>query len=105
MRQPYQRTYQVTPHPTKVVNVAYSMGCEFGHANPPIQMCKKNDISSIKWKPPDASFVKLNFDGAVSHITSAAIGFIIRDDMGNPLLVGAKKSHYVSVPVTETLAL
>lgn len=95
---------QVTPHPTKVVNVAYSLGCEFWHANPP-QMCKKNDFSSIKWKPPDTSFAKLNFDGAVSHTTSAAIGFIIRDDMGNPLLVGAKKSHSLSVPVTEALAL
>ena len=87
-----------------VVNVAYSMGCEFWHANPSFQMCKKNDISSIKWKPPDTSFAKLNFDGVVSHTTSTAIGFIIRDDMGNPLLVGAKKSYSVSVPFTGALA-
>lgn len=38
-------------------------------------------------------------------VTIAAIGFIIRDNIGNPLLVGAKKSYSLSVPRTEALAL
>lgn len=67
---------------------------------PPIQMCKKNDISSIKWKLLDISFAKLNFDSVVSHPTSATIDFIIRDDIDNHILIGEKKSHSPSVQVT-----
>jgi hypothetical protein len=95
---------QVTPHPSKVIHVAYSIGCDFWNVNHHSQSHKFHDTSPIKWKPLDSSYTKLNFDGSVSR-PSAAIGFIIRDNVGNPLIVGAKKSYSLNVPVTEALAL
>lgn len=41
----------------------------------------------------------------MSHNTSVAIGFIIRDDNGNLMLSGVKKSRSLSVPITEALSL
>lgn len=53
---------------------------------------------------PCISFAKLTFDCSVSHNNSVAIGFIIRDENGNPImLASAKKSRSLSVPITEAL--
>lgn len=89
---------QVTPCPSKVVNVAYSVGCDLWSTNPPIQKYKKVSGPTIKWKPRDINFAKLNFDGVVSHCSNAAIGFIIQDS-------GVKKSRSLSVPITKALSL
>lgn len=47
----------------------------------------------------------MNFDGVVFHSTSVTIGFMIRDDIGNPFLVGEKKSYSLSVQVSEAYYL
>ncbi|KAL6194767.1 hypothetical protein ACLB2K_035843 [Fragaria x ananassa] len=59
---------------------------------------------TIHWYPPALNWVKLNFDGSVTS-SPAAIGFVIRDSLGNPLVVGALCLNFLSVYVAECCAL
>ena len=56
------------------------------------------------WSPPSPSFVKINFDGSVNG-TSAAGGFVIRDEFGRPLAAAARFAGKSSVPTAEARAL
>lgn len=63
-----------------MLRVAAQVGAEFWNANanhpgPSVAIQGPN----IKWKPPDDSHVKLNFDGSVLNADKAAAGFVIRD--------------------------
>ena len=43
-----------------------------------------------RWNMPDPNWVKLNFDGSIeSRSTEAGAGFIIRNDIGQPVGAGA----------------
>ncbi|KAL6214156.1 hypothetical protein ACLB2K_013594 [Fragaria x ananassa] len=58
----------------------------------------QNPLAIIKWHPPPPNFCKLNFDGSVNHMNSAATGFIIRDDNGQFVVDSAKRVGSSSVP-------
>lgn len=93
------------PSSSKVIHVAQAIGRDFAIANPKKDTSKRIKESNIKWKPPDQDFFKLNFDGSVITNHSAAIGFIIRDIDGCPIVACAKKATSFHVPTTEAIAL
>lgn len=50
--------------------------------------------------------MKINFDGSVVQPSSnAAIGFLLRDDAGYPIVVAARSIGKTTVPVAEAIAL
>ena len=83
---------QIKPHPAKVLRIAAQIGKDFWEANP-IGSNNSNATNHhyIKWKPPEANEIKLNFDGSVKKNEDVAAGFVIRDTHGSPLISGAKK--------------
>lgn len=54
----------------------------------------------IRWKPPDSNQVKINFDASVTPSNVAAIGFIIRDHAGNPIIASPRNIGKASMLVT-----
>ena len=56
------------------------------------------------WTPPAANFVKINFDGSVNG-SSAAGGFVIRDEFARPLAAVTRGVGKTSVPTAEAKAL
>lgn len=97
---------QIKPHPAKVLRAAAQVGRDFWEAN--ATSCTINNSTNqqrIRCKPPEASDVKLNFDGSVKKNAIAAAGFIIRDTYGAPLISGAKKLGLNGVLQAEGLAL
>ncbi|XP_040362131.1 uncharacterized protein LOC121049355 [Rosa chinensis] len=60
--------------------------------------------TTIKWKSPPASCIKLNFDGSMTK-TSTAGGFVIWDNQGNPLVAATKNAGSTTVPIVEAIAL
>ncbi|KAL6196209.1 hypothetical protein ACLB2K_031824 [Fragaria x ananassa] len=65
----------------------------------------QNPLAIIKWHPPPPNFCKLNFDGSVNHMDSAATGFIIIDDNGQFVAAGVKRVGSSSVPTVEVAPL
>ncbi|KAL6141888.1 hypothetical protein ACLB2K_060174 [Fragaria x ananassa] len=62
--------------------------------------------SSIKWTPPPPGVLKINFDGSVVQPSSnAAMGFLLRDDAGCPIVAAARSFGKTTVPVAEAIAL
>jgi ribonuclease HI len=60
----------------------------------------------VKWKPPNAGWLKVNFDGAFDcHTRQGGLGFLIRDSNGQ-FLGGSSKalSNVVSAEHAELLA-
>lgn len=55
----------------------------------------------IKWHPPRPNFVKLNFNSYVDPNHNVVCGFVVRNELGSPLLAGSKNIGQV-VPVAET---
>ncbi|KAB2629940.1 hypothetical protein D8674_007459 [Pyrus ussuriensis x Pyrus communis] len=60
--------------------------------------------SSIRWRPPDVGFVKLNFDGSVVN-QGATSSFVIRNETGEPIAAGTRFIGQNTISVTECLAL
>ncbi|KAL6196043.1 hypothetical protein ACLB2K_031660 [Fragaria x ananassa] len=61
---------------------------------------------NIKWNPPPQGQVKINFDGLVIQQTSDVVaGFILRDDVGCPLIAFARKLKKTTIPIAEATAL
>ena len=58
----------------------------------------------IRWSHPRIGYVKLNFDGSVVS-QRAASGFMIRNDLGLPILVGACGVGQSPINVMECSAL
>ena len=56
------------------------------------------------WTPPPSGHVKINFDGSVNS-SSAATGFVIRDEDARPLAAVAKCAGRASVPTAEATAI
>lgn len=54
---------------------------------------KDSHPTEIKWKPPLSGQLKLNTDASVTKEGVVGIGFVIRDNEGQPLLAGARKLH------------
>ncbi|KAL6223969.1 hypothetical protein ACLB2K_002826 [Fragaria x ananassa] len=55
--------------------------------------------SNITWNPPHGR-IKINFDGSVLQQTSdAAVGFILIDDVGCPIIAFAQKIGKTNVPI------
>ncbi|KAM1127846.1 hypothetical protein ACFX13_038586 [Malus domestica] len=46
---------------------------------------------TIKWRPPHAPKLKINFDGSVV-VSTAAAGFVIRDANSSPIVAGYPQS-------------
>ncbi|KAL6136960.1 hypothetical protein ACLB2K_062255 [Fragaria x ananassa] len=64
------------------------------------------DEKSIKWTPPPPGVVKINFDGSVlQHSSGAAVGFVLRDDAGCPVVVVAHCIGKTNVSVAEATTL
>ena len=63
-----------------------------------------NQNQFIRWQPPSPGMVKLNFDGSLQG-NSAAGGFIIRDQKGEILALGADNYGHTSVLLAESRAL
>jgi ribonuclease HI len=59
-----------------------------------------------KWKPPDQEFLKINVDGSFrKEDKSGACGYIVRNHLGEPVLVGAANiSPVLDVLTAETMA-
>ncbi|XP_024190508.1 uncharacterized protein LOC112194513 [Rosa chinensis] len=76
-----------------------------GNANPTTRRDNvQNQSTTIVWKSPPNSFVKINFDDFV-YRNSAAGGFIIRDYNGQLLFAVAKISGNTIVLVVEATTL
>ncbi|KAL8541921.1 hypothetical protein ACS0TY_002969 [Phlomoides rotata] len=60
-----------------------------------------------KWTPPTQGVLKLNTDAGVFSDGSVGLGFIVRDETGNPILAGAKRCSVAADNSTmiEALAL
>jgi hypothetical protein len=58
-----------------------------------------------KWKPPDQEFLKINVDGSFrKEDKSGACGYIVRNHLGEPVLVGAANiSPVLDVLTAETM--
>lgn len=67
------------------------VGREFAQAN---QKKKKKELN----------YLKLNFDGSVVSPKSA-IGFVIQDDCGSPIVAGATSVGQNTISVAEAFAL
>ncbi|KAL6225780.1 hypothetical protein ACLB2K_004629 [Fragaria x ananassa] len=61
-------------------------------------------IPLVKWYPPDADFIKINFDASVQH-NRVAIGFVFWDSDGNPITVATRFIWDAPVLLAETTAL
>ncbi|KAL6197316.1 hypothetical protein ACLB2K_032925 [Fragaria x ananassa] len=68
------------------------------------EMHSQNHYTTIKWRAPPNSFVKIKFDGSITS-SSAACGFIIRDDDGRQVFVDSCRIESASVPIAEAMAL
>lgn len=66
------------------------------------KIVKSNEVT--KWHPPEAPFVKINFDGYVVG-DNAAAGFVIRDGIGQLIIAGALNLGEVTILVAKALAL
>ncbi|KAB2602874.1 hypothetical protein D8674_003879 [Pyrus ussuriensis x Pyrus communis] len=60
--------------------------------------------SPIRWRPLDARFVKLNFDGSVMDQGSTS-GFVIRNESEDLVAAGARFTSQNMISVAECLAL
>ncbi|KAL6218343.1 hypothetical protein ACLB2K_011557 [Fragaria x ananassa] len=59
---------------------------------------------NIKWNPPPQGQVKIKFDGSIIQQTSDVVAeFILRDDVGCPLIAFARKLGKTTVPIAEPL--
>lgn len=67
-----------------------------------VESTSSSDI--IKWHKPPNLFVKINFDGSVINSVVTG-GFVIRNELGNPLIVGALNLGHNIINVVEALAL
>lgn len=54
----------------------------------------------IRWTLPGSRYVKLNFDGSVVN-QRAASGFVIRNDLGHPIIVAARGVGQSTINVVE----
>ncbi|XP_004305977.1 PREDICTED: uncharacterized protein LOC101292043 [Fragaria vesca subsp. vesca] len=64
------------------------------------------DKNSIKWTPPPLGVVKINFYGSVLQQSfGAVVGFVLRDDVGCPIVFDARCIGKANVHVTEATAL
>lgn len=61
---------------------------------------KNKRMMHIRWKPPDSHQVKINFDASDTPSNDAAIGFIIRDQHGNPIIASTRNIGKASMLVT-----
>lgn len=53
-------------------------------------MAKKEKI--LSWKPPQAGYVKLNFNGAIfQDLGVAGVGIVLRNDQGVVLFAASRK--------------
>ncbi|XP_050144053.1 uncharacterized protein LOC126619680 [Malus sylvestris] len=96
------------PNHSWIVKFALNLGKEFIEANSisPVSKSGSNPSlrSSIRWRPPDAGFVKLNFDGSMVN-QGAASGFVIRNLTGEPIAAGTRFTGQNTIFVAECLAL
>ncbi|KAB2626098.1 ribonuclease H protein [Pyrus ussuriensis x Pyrus communis] len=61
--------------------------------------------SFIRWSPSKSwFFVKLNFDGSMVN-QGATVGFMIRNEKGEPIIVGARFIGQNTISIVECLAL
>lgn len=96
---------QITPHPAKVIHSAAAIGPAYWAHNPRVLLKDSSSALHIKWHPPRPNTVKLNFDGSVDPNHNATCGFVIRDELGSPLLAGSKNIRQASVTVAEARAV
>ncbi|XP_024172136.1 uncharacterized protein LOC112178182 [Rosa chinensis] len=88
-----------------IVAIAASTSQDFLIHNPPVRR-PPDEREHIKWNPPPPDHVKINFDGSViQQNNNAAIGFVIRDNFGSPVIACAKRIGKANVPLTEAVAL
>ncbi|XP_050156329.1 uncharacterized protein LOC126630282 [Malus sylvestris] len=96
------------PNPTWIVKSDPNIGREFIDANGIIPVVYNGSRSSppfsIRWSPSNAGFVKLNFDGSVVN-QGATVGFVIRNEKGEPIVAGARFIGQNTISTTECLAL
>ncbi|XP_048421202.1 uncharacterized protein LOC125468786 [Pyrus x bretschneideri] len=59
---------------------------------------------TTKWCKPSPPFVKINFDGSVINSVAAG-GFVLRNELGNPLIAKALNLGHNTIEVAEALAL
>ncbi|XP_050150476.1 uncharacterized protein LOC126625420 [Malus sylvestris] len=67
-----------------------------------VESMSSSDI--IKWRKPPNLPVKINFDGSIINSVATG-GFMIRNELGNPLIVGALNLGQNTINVVEPLAL
>ncbi|XP_024163264.1 uncharacterized protein LOC112170267 [Rosa chinensis] len=88
-----------------IVAIAASTSQDFLTHNPLVRR-PPDQCENIKWNPPSPNHVKINFDGSViQQNNNAAIGFVIRDSFGCPVIACAKRIGKPNVPLTEAVAL
>ncbi|KAL6183128.1 hypothetical protein ACLB2K_044539 [Fragaria x ananassa] len=90
--------------PTSIVYVVASIGASYRNVNGPSVAPTSKAAEIIRWIHYAPNWVKLNFDGSVIS-TSGAVGFVIRDSFGVPLVAGARRLHISSVPIAECCAV
>nr|XP_011458354.1 PREDICTED: uncharacterized protein LOC105349693 [Fragaria vesca subsp. vesca] len=83
-----------------IIHAATSIESSYRQFNSIISSINPITGDLTKWIPPAPNWVKLNFDGSVYHSSSAA-GFVLRDEFGSPLIVGARKIHGSNVSIAE----
>lgn len=58
----------------------------------------------IRWSPTPPNRVKISFDGSVQS-NSTTSGFVIRTNLGKPLVDAAFNAENTAIPIAEALAL
>ncbi|KAL8161428.1 hypothetical protein V2J09_012917 [Rumex salicifolius] len=66
---------------------------EFQASKLQLSSLSSNDACPVKWKKPREGWVKINCDDALARGVDGGLGFIIRDEWGNGLLLRFRVSR------------
>nr|XP_011464636.1 PREDICTED: uncharacterized protein LOC105351567 [Fragaria vesca subsp. vesca] len=62
-------------------------------------------ITNIKWQPPPPTKLKVNFDGSVIPPSRAAVGFVVRQSDGLPIIATSQNLGHMDILLAEAVAL